>query len=84
MPNLPWSTAVVVVTALASITILAVFGIDTSDLVLIVLVLLGGAGAAQLSSIKTQVNGNLSKLMDELSETRKALAQSQPMMPPES
>jgi len=79
---MPWPTAVVVCIALLVIGVLSFRGADTSDLMLIVLSVLGGMGVSELRAVKENTNGTNARLLNELAETRKALAQSAPPPPP--
>jgi len=72
---MPWPTAIVVSVALLVIGTLSVLGADTSDLMLIVVSVLGGMGVSELKAVKDNTNGNNTRLMDELTATRQALAQ---------
>ena len=79
---MPWPTAIVVCIALLVIGVLSFTGADTSDLMLIVLSVLGGMGVSELRAVKENTNGTNARLLNELAETRKVLAQSTPPPPP--
>lgn len=55
MPSLSWPTALVVVAALAALTVLSLNRVDTSDVALILITLLGGAGVDQLRRIRRDI-----------------------------
>ena len=81
---MPWPTAIVVSVALVVIGALSVIGSDTSDLMLIVVSVLGGMGVSELRAVKDNTNGSNTRLMEELAATRELLARATvPPAPPE-
>jgi hypothetical protein len=69
-----WPTAVVVSVALLVMGTLTLLEADTSDLMLILLSLLGGMGAEQLRGLRENTNGTQAAILRELAETRRVLA----------
>lgn len=90
MKAMPWPTALVVSVALVVLGGLAFVGADTSDLVLILVSLVGGAGVTELRGLRENTNGSQAKLLSLLEEQHKMLARiagvtptDQPPGPPE-
>lgn len=75
---MPWPTAIVVSIAILVFGGLSWKGADTSDLMLILLTLIGGVGWSELKAVKDNTNGTQAAMLSELRETRKLLAQSTP------
>lgn len=69
-----WPTAIVVTVALVVMGVLAIFGVDTSNLTWVLLSVLGGLGVGELKAIKEQTNGSNTKLLEEVAQHRQILA----------
>ncbi len=69
--NWPW--AFVIAVCIAGVVTLAVMHADATYLMLVVVSVLGGAGATQLSAVQQNTNGNVSALLAELAKHREAL-----------
>lgn len=79
LDKITWPVVAVIGMALAAIVALNMLHAPTGD-ILSVLALMGlGAGASQLSSLKTNLNGNLSRLLDLVESAQNKLAASPPV-----
>lgn len=80
MKKIDLPMALVVVAAIAGICYLTAIDADTTDLMLIIITLIGGVGAQQLAGLKQNTNGNMSRLLDMLE--RKHAAEAPAPTPP--
>lgn len=72
MKSMPWPLALVVTTAIIVIGALAMFNRDVNAVSNAILMLLVALGYAELREIKSNTNGNNTKMLDELAEYRRA------------
>ena len=84
--NLSWPTVVVIVAALAALTIMGAMHVDTSAILLVLASVGIGGGAvgvtAALSAMKVNINGNVTNLIALLEKSVNYLANAQPVSPP--
>ncbi len=91
MKQISWPTAAVAIVGIAGIVALVVVGADPGYLVLIVAGVLGIGLGQQLTQIKENTNGTVTKLTDanaklatELERTRKEMLDLAKRLPPEA
>lgn len=71
MKSMPWSLALVVTVTVLVIGVLAVLDKDVNVVMNAILFLLMALGYAELREVKSNTNGTNTKLMQELTETRR-------------
>lgn len=71
MKSMPWPLALVVTVTVLVIGVLAVLDKDVNVVMNAILFLLMALGYAELREVKSNTNGTNTKLMEELSETRR-------------
>lgn len=81
LDKITWPIVALVGLILAAVTVMGVAHADTRVIIDVILALGLGGGLGVLSSIKTNVNGNLSQLVRLMGDAMERLAKSHP--PPE-
>lgn len=71
MKSMPWPLALVVTVTVLVIGVLAVLDKDVNVVMNAILFLLMALGYAELREVKSNTNGTNTKLMEELSQTRR-------------
>lgn len=79
MDRITWPVVTLVVSILASVTILGLARVDTAAITNVLILIGLGGGLGVLTGIKTNVNGNLSQMLNALRSAMDSLAKSQPV-----
>lgn len=72
--RLTWETVVIVVTAVIGVVVLAAIGRDVAAYLGLASTIISAVLLGNVGQIKQNVNGNLSRLLDELSASRRSMA----------
>lgn len=83
MKNFTWTQVVVIVAALGAVATLAILKVDTSTIVTLVVALLLGGVAGQVSQVRDQTNGNHSAMLEVIREQSQTIARAPAVEPPQ-
>lgn len=73
-----WPVALVVVAALAAITVLGLNHVDGNAITWVLIVVFGGLSANELKNLREQTNGTMTKLVDHAMRTPPAAPEEPP------
>ena len=82
MNRIGWQHVILILGALVIVGALAWKGVDTTVIIGLVITLLGGLTYSQVSQVKDQSNGQMSKLMELIGEQSRTLSRTHPADPP--
>lgn len=82
MKTLTWPQVVAVVAALSAVAVLAVLKVDTTAIVTLVIALLLGGVAGQVSQVRDQTNGNHSAMLETIREQSRIISRSPAVVEP--
>lgn len=82
MKTLTWPQVAAIVAALGAVATLAVLKVDTTAIVTLVIALLLGGVAGQVSQVRDQTNGNHSAMLDTIREQSRIIARSPAVVDP--
>ena len=80
--KIPWQQVALILGALTIVGALAWKGVDTTVIIGLIITLMGGLTYGQITQVKDQSNGQMSKLMELVQEQSRTLSRTHPVDTP--